>query len=414
MPINGLTKSREELPLLGVFRKGDIKKPKSPGKSLDYFRFTPTNPVDDSITKEMHDLLGEQPKQIRFWLPYATVNENFEAWMESYGKGGLMHRCDGVNVLMKRGDDGRMRNYTEGALPCESNCGCKPRGRLYIIVHGLQRDGVIMVPTGSKIDIKGIYSSMHLHANRAKRFGVNLQDLPLILLREPQEISVPAFKKDEATGQYVDTGNRTTKTHYMIKIQAAPEYSAFLDRIRVSRLEHASKLLGASDGLSIDTSPVASLPSKPESVPESTVPTVDLLTVQQDEIPDGATESDVEGMMKTVGLLPGDYTDLDDLRIIYGIVLWRKLDAKKNVYDQLDASDLGRALNKLSLLKEALDEMGVEPESRTHAWTELIDGLRAKRIQGSDDLNTHFLGALETVLSPSESEADAEAEELIF
>lgn len=411
MPIKGLTKSKERLPILGAFRKGAVKRPKSPGQPLDYFRFTSANPLDSSLVDEVKALVGEKPRQIRFWLPYDGLDDCFEAWMETYSHGGLQIRCDGESVRMLRTEDGRMVDYPEGAMLCQRSCECETRARLHIVVHGLQRDGVVVVPTGSKIDIRSIHSALHLHANRAKRFGVKLTDLPLVLLREPQDISVPAFAKGP-DGKFVQTGKRTRKTHWMVKIQAAPEYSAFLDRIRVSRLEHASKLLGAAEGVSIGTSPTKALSEPPTVVVDETPPAPPQPTAPPapkaepaaappttDEGDRALLEQDLEKAMKDFGLLTGDFEELDDLRLNLGLLLWRKLDGKgatgTSPLDELSDGEILGVTQKLGALRLITDDI----ELRRSAWMEMIDAIRARRVKGGTDLHPVFLAAVEQVIA---------------
>ena len=56
------------------------------------------------------------------FLPYATADENFQAWMEEYRAGGLVRRCDGETCVFQRDAQGRA---ITAPTPCARQCACK-------------------------------------------------------------------------------------------------------------------------------------------------------------------------------------------------------------------------------------------------------------------------------------------------
>ena len=108
-PIRGLTNKQPQFPEIGQLRKG-APKPKNsnaPGKDLTYFRFT--SEVDGVMAK-FYEFYDSEPRTIHVYLPFRTVEENFEAWQEHWVAGGLKHRCDGEYVVRIQGDNGE---YTD-------------------------------------------------------------------------------------------------------------------------------------------------------------------------------------------------------------------------------------------------------------------------------------------------------------
>ena len=89
MPIAALTRTEAGFPRLGKIRKGDEKAGNRPGKDLDYFRVVTDRP---GLADKVRELYGNEPKEIKVWLPYATPEENFDPWMKEYGSAGLKRR----------------------------------------------------------------------------------------------------------------------------------------------------------------------------------------------------------------------------------------------------------------------------------------------------------------------------------
>src|SRR5262245_40522860 len=112
--IIGLTDRAPAFPELGVLRKGAAKPDSGnkPGADLKHFRF---DSDDADAAKLFKEIYGDEPRSIRVLVPFATVDENFEAWREAWTASSLQHRCDGrmtVRLLTQRG------TYTDEPKPC--------------------------------------------------------------------------------------------------------------------------------------------------------------------------------------------------------------------------------------------------------------------------------------------------------
>jgi len=97
-PIRGLTHREASFPMLGAIRKGAPKKPDRPGADLDHFRVEFDEMEKDAAGKFVA-VYGEEPREINILLPFNSVDQNFQAWQESYVRSGLIHRCDGDWVV---------------------------------------------------------------------------------------------------------------------------------------------------------------------------------------------------------------------------------------------------------------------------------------------------------------------------
>ena len=187
MPIKHLQLDRPAaFPCIGKLRKGGVKQIGKSGKEvmgrdLDHFRFTTD---DTDAATAFNAYYGAEPKAINVFLPYATTDENFAAWMEEYRAGGLVRRCDGETCVFSRDVKG---NAVTSPTPCARPCGCKQVGRLAVIVPELVRMAYVTVETHSVYDI--IQLTENLQAAQAMRG--DLRGIPFILSRREREISTP-------------------------------------------------------------------------------------------------------------------------------------------------------------------------------------------------------------------------------
>ena len=160
MPIIGLTDVQSSFPRIGELRKGAVKGANQPGKDLTHFRFTSKIP---GVVEKFSAIYGDESNAIDCFLPYATTDENFEAWQEEWVAGGLVHRCDGEQVVMYQ-KDGKYIMPEYGSLPCpyreggarqrtKQNPGCKQSGRLKIVLPALGRLAYVVAITTSINDI---------------------------------------------------------------------------------------------------------------------------------------------------------------------------------------------------------------------------------------------------------------------
>jgi len=212
MPIKRLA-TEASFPRIGTLRKGAPKGEKSPGKDLTYFRF---DTDDAQAAADFLDAYGAQPQSINCYLPYSTPDENFPAWQEEYRAGGLVHRCDGETMSLHMTANGA---YSTEPHPCpyatgekertRKEPGCKPIGRLSIIIPELRRFAYVTVLTGSINDI------MELSANLNAVYAIrgNLQGVPFVLSRRPKMISTPT-----------DDGGRRRFEKWLLFIEPDPQW----------------------------------------------------------------------------------------------------------------------------------------------------------------------------------------------
>ncbi len=210
MPIIGLTDKRASFPQIGVLRKGDVKKDeRKPGADLTWFRF---DADDQDAQSAFESTYGKEPRAIRVFLPYPTVEENFDAWREEWSASSLKHRCDGevmVRWLTPRG------TYSSDPKPCPyrdlpaHERGCKQVGRLQVIVPELRRLAYVTVLTTSIHDI------LEINANllALKETRSDLRGIPMIVRRAPREISTPGAD-----------GKRVRREKWLISIEAQPQW----------------------------------------------------------------------------------------------------------------------------------------------------------------------------------------------
>lgn len=212
MPIQGLTTQPGRLPEIGQLRKGAPKTTNAPGADLGHFRFTSEDyPV---LVGRFAEKFGNEPRSIGpIYLVNKTVNENLSAWQEEWVAGGLVHRCDGSGYCtLWRLPDGRYAQAGPAQMgavqkPCPG--GCKPVGRLSVLVPALGHLATVCVLTTSINDIK----HLHEQLTAIEMLQGSLQGIPLVLRRAPHKISVPG--KD---------GKRARMAKSLLSIEAMPQW----------------------------------------------------------------------------------------------------------------------------------------------------------------------------------------------
>lgn len=204
MPIKGLTDRQASFPQIGVLRKGAPKTGNKPGEDLRHFRFD----TDDTRAAEMfRGAYGNEPTEINIYFAYQTPEENFHAWQEEYSKSSLKHRCDGQTAVLWL--DERTGKYSQVPKPCPG--GCKPTGRLLVIVPELQRFAYVVVGTTSIHDIMRVTQNLEaLYAMRG-----DLRGIPFVLRRTPEMISTPT-----------SDGGRARREKWLLSVEALPEWVA--------------------------------------------------------------------------------------------------------------------------------------------------------------------------------------------
>ena len=225
MPIKGLTDHKAAFPSIGTIRKGAAKPAQGnkPGADLTYFRL---DTFDKSLATVWHTLYPteERARSIRVALPFKTIEENFESWMEDWVAGGLVHRCDGEKVVLEF-KNGEYLSYPEGQGPsCPG--GCKEVGRLGVILPELRRMATLTVLTSSKHDIKNLNACLLSYYNMRE----NLRGIPFVLRRVEKEISTPSGKD----------GKRARRKKWLLQIEAEPSWVsaqlAYQEYLAVPRL----------------------------------------------------------------------------------------------------------------------------------------------------------------------------------
>jgi hypothetical protein len=230
MPIKGLTDRPASFPQIGTIRKGAPKPEQGnkPGKDLEYFRF---DTGDERAAQMFAAAYGQEPKEINIYFPYATPEENFQTWQEEYTASSLKHRCDGVTCVLWL--DEKTGRYQQTPKPCPG--GCKPTGRLSVIIPELQRFAYVTVGTTSVHDIMRI--TENLEAYYALRG--DLRGIPFVLKRTPEMISTPGGQQ-----------GRVRREKWLLSVEALPEWVRLqLQNIRHQALEQKPVAL-----LTVDTS----------------------------------------------------------------------------------------------------------------------------------------------------------------
>lgn len=206
MPIIGLTDKQPELPRIGILRKGGKKTSETrPGPDLDYFRFVAD---DDETAMAFANTYGLQPRQVNVFLPFPSIEQNWEAWKEDWKASALQHRCDGVTCVLWLTPRG---TYSTEPRPCPG--GCKQVGRLKVIIPELARYAIVTVLTTGKWDVMNLDAS--LKALDQIKSSPTLQGIPLVIRRVEREISTPR-----------DGGKRARVRKWLLQIEARSHWTA--------------------------------------------------------------------------------------------------------------------------------------------------------------------------------------------
>jgi hypothetical protein len=228
MPIIGLTDRGAQFPRIGELRKGAPKPTQGnkPGADLKHFRFTSTNA---DVVKSFVNAFGNEPNELRIFLPYPTTEENFEAWIEEWGAGSLKWRGDGQTLHIWQTPQG---TFSHEPKPQPSGQG-KQVGRLKVIIPELGRLAYVVALTTSTHDIMELTSN--LRAYEATRGS--LQGIPFILSRVPRMVSTPG------------KNGRVRREKWLLHIEAAPEWvAAQLATMQQSALPEYHAPLAIGDG----------------------------------------------------------------------------------------------------------------------------------------------------------------------
>ena len=187
MPIKGLS-TRDDVaprfPTIGKLRKGGPKRNGQFGKDLDHFRFTSD---EAGVVEAFQSIYGEEPDHLDVYLPFATMEENFGSWRETYGANGLVKiRCDGENWVNWVDGPRYMKGRKPCALKCKDvanrcpDCALAYVGRLSVILEPLWRAGfigLVTMETHAINDIGQITSKLVQHEPlTGKQFSLYRKD----------------------------------------------------------------------------------------------------------------------------------------------------------------------------------------------------------------------------------------------
>jgi hypothetical protein len=228
-PIRGMTDPESitpRFPRLGKLRKGGerVEKTRSNGTKytvmgpdLEYFRFTSDRP---EIVAAFKAAYGDKPTSILVYLPYITPEENFPTWCELWNESGMLHRCDGENmVIWLEGS-----KYVKGSKPCvgghkDGDARNDCIGRLALIIPELVQAGFagyVTMETHSKNDIVGISNVLADVFEMRGQNEMGLRGISFNLKRMKENISVPGW------GERKDKRSRTDK--FLVKIEPVIEW----------------------------------------------------------------------------------------------------------------------------------------------------------------------------------------------
>ena len=224
MPIPGLNEQQPRFPKIGQIRKGAPKtQDDRPGKDLTYFRYVAIE-GEEAAADVFAKVFGSEPREVDVILPFDSVKDNFESYMELHTASALQCRGDieGGTKFMWRDDSGKMQH---GPAPCPAQVceGCKESGYLKVIIPALRRLAYVEVLTTSKWDI--IELTNNLKAIR-QMSGNGLKGIPLVLKRRPREVSTPR-----------QGGKRVRQEKWLLSLEMDPRYvETQLDALRLAAM----------------------------------------------------------------------------------------------------------------------------------------------------------------------------------
>ena len=321
MPIKGLTDMGQGFPELGTLRKGAPKGINGPGKDLEYFRFDTT---DVNAQLSFTAIYGTNPQAVNVYLPYASTEENLETWQEAYSAGALQHRCDGETMQIWLTPQ---NTYSKEPTPCAG--GCKPVGRLKVIIPELKRLAYVTVLTTSVHDILAL--SRNLRAVEALRRS--LTGIPFIIRRSPRNISVPK------------NGKRVRTVKWLLSIEPDTQWVAMqLTAAAQTALPHATTVLQA---------PTLALPAWDDDIDDDIDDHIDDEMMETEtHLSSPILETSVSTLLNVCDLLKDYYTEQQILRSLSAIAPIDALTADA-VREQFTSKQVDIAIQKC---QQALDK----------------------------------------------------------
>lgn len=215
MPIANMTNRPRSLREAGKLHKGGAKTSATrPGPDLTYWRFTSPDP---QLVARFTEALGEQPDSIPVFLPYATTDQNWSAWIEKWDAGGrLVLRGDG-EFLVKHMINKDTGEYSFEKVPhpkVKTKDGRlvpdgAHKGRLTVQVPALLVINPVTVMTGSIFDIIWLDATLRQYE---QMFG-DLRGVPFQLKRVQRPITRPG-----------PNGKRLQDTRHLVELVPDPDW----------------------------------------------------------------------------------------------------------------------------------------------------------------------------------------------
>jgi len=197
------------LPRLGRIAKG-AKDDRDRPVDLDHFRFVPDVQGDEAeeVLETLRRVYGDRPTVIRAILPHVDPDVVFEAWCEEWGAGGLKHRCDGDNVVLYY--DAKAQVYVQPASPMPCPGGCRPVGRLHLIIPELNRLATWTLTTSSVNDIIHISRTLRHAAQALEGIG----GLPRVVF-QVRRVPRPVYYTNKR-------GQRVRRMSHLVQVEIDP------------------------------------------------------------------------------------------------------------------------------------------------------------------------------------------------
>ena len=219
MPIKGLTDRAAQFPEIGRIRKGAPKEEFKPGHDLDHFRVV-FDESEEATQRLFEASYPAKPRSLNVWLPFARLEDCWDAWIEAYLASGLIYRSDGERVAFWIDPETGVRRVKDGVplvdgdwvvqdpatgqnyVPCLAArdlpigfyvtgkgkrlpVQAKPIGRLKVIIPELKRFGFLTFVTTSEYDIGNLSAQLRALADIQERAGLpGVSGIPMKLRRK--------------------------------------------------------------------------------------------------------------------------------------------------------------------------------------------------------------------------------------
>ncbi len=250
-------------PRIGKLRKGGPKRKKTAangetyevfGEDLKWFRFVTER---QDVAEAFRAAYGAEPPEFEVYLPYTSVDANFRYGRAYYRAGGLEFECDGENMILWRGDDGKMHAEPKPCPYCSGQVertrkdpGCQQYGILTVFMPKLLEAGYVgpvEIETHSWNDMRSILASLQQTMDMRGGNPMGLRGILFHVYRVPEKVSTPMAEDNRK--------KRARREKWLVKIepaaiwvraqlQAAYEASLLPDAYDARRFERQA-LLGA-------------------------------------------------------------------------------------------------------------------------------------------------------------------------